>query len=113
MGDKTKRKLRVGDNKYHVVGEECKNYRRVSVYDDAKYHHYKKKNDIIYRTRRKAVLFGLGKFLFDPPSIDEMMKDCLNEAVCELEEKKEQEKKFSERVDDKLDTVKEIHENDA
>lgn len=110
MGEKTKRKVRVNGNKYYIVGEENKNTRRVSVYDDTLSNHYPNNNDIVYRKRRKSIL-GLGKFMFNPPTLDEMMKDAFNDAVCQLEEKQDEAEAFAERVDDRLDAVKESHES--
>ena len=110
MGDKTKRKLRVNNNKYHVVAEETETHNRVSVYDDALRNHYPNNNDIVYNKQRKALPFGVASFLFDPDNIEKMMEQSLNEAVCKLEEKKEREQDFKNRVDRKLDAVKEAHE---
>ena len=108
MGETTKRKVTVNGNRYHIVGEECKKYRRVSVYDNSLCNHYPDENDIVYRKKYKYRLFGL--LQYDPPPIEKMMEDAFNEAVCEFEEKQEEQQQFEERVEQHLDTVKEIHE---
>lgn len=108
MSEKTKRKVTVNGNRYHIVGEESDKYNRVSVYDNSLRDHYPNKNDLVYRKKYKYRLWGL--LTYDVPPIEEMMEDAFNEAVCILEEKQEEQEEFEQRLEDRLDNVKEIHE---
>ena len=111
MGETIKRTVTVADNTYYVVGEENRDYRRVSVYDNSLHNYYPDNNDILYRKQRKALLCGWGSVLFRPKALDEMMKDGLEDAVEIFEAEQESQSSLEENVDTKLEIVKEEYDN--
>ncbi len=105
---KRKEKTTVNGNRYHIVIKETNRRRRVSVYDDNQTKKVRKKTDIVYRREWKGRFLWWGKDTATP--VETMVRECLNEAVCILEDKQEHQEKYQDKVEQAIDAVKEGHD---
>lgn len=68
------------------------------------------RSDIVYEKKYKNRIFGLMQY--DPPSLDEMMKDALSEAIEIRRVREEDKEEKEEKIDEKIDRIKELYEEE-
>ena len=102
----------INGNDYYVKVKETSRYKRVSVYN----------NDTFTRPRRSASggtyiterVESRGRVLWfgrdTTPSIEKMVKDTVNEAVCIRENKESEKDEYADKIAGAVDAVREAHE---
>ena len=78
------------------------------MYDDSLHTKRKGSNDLVYRRERKGRFLWFGKDTATPA--EQMVKECLNEAVCILEDKQESQQQYEDKMEQAIATVEDAHD---
>lgn len=108
---KERRDAHVNGTTYHIVIVDTDRRKRVSIYppEISKYNRTRKKNaHLVYDRRWRGRVLWFGKDTTD--SIEQIVKEALNKAVCIYEEKQEKQENYEERMESVIEQVAEIHE---
>jgi len=102
----------INGNDYYVKIVKNSRKKRVSVYNDDNFRkNYRNARGGSYITedaRHRGFFFGLGPD--NTPSIETMVQETLNEAVCIRENKQEKTNQFENKIGQAIEDVEEAHE---
>jgi len=110
MSEKITRDERIDGRKYHIVYEETKRSKRVSVYKHSVMRRYRQDdNDIVYDKRYKGSLLWFGEDTTPPRR--KMVRDAVSEAVSIVKSENEKKDSIEESVAGAVDDVRVVHDD--